>query len=180
MIYVIFRWKKGGNESALSANYLQGDTWLCKHPEIGHGFWGGTGTQKPCCFLACNGISEALSDPEHRKQTWAMLWHCLKLIEMGFREMNTAMFQNWCEYGLSLPKVMDLTGGPDVLVKPWHLRKVNLSGLSLRYLNLRLYLLWPPRCAVVNVMELQAPSWIIHLLGTGLFLLQHEADDEGQ
>lgn len=75
---------------------------------------------------------------------------------------------------------MDLTGGPDVLVKPRHLRKVNLSGLSLRYLNLRLYLIWPPRCAVVNVMELQAPLWLIHLLGTGLFLLQHEADDEGQ
>lgn len=30
---------------------------------------------------------------------------------MGIREMNAAVFQNWGERGLSLPKAMDLTGG---------------------------------------------------------------------
>lgn len=60
------------------------------------------------------------------------------------------------------------------------LRKVNISGLILCYLNMRLHLLWPPPCAVVNVMELLAPWWVTHLSGTGLFVLQHEMDDDGQ
>lgn len=173
MIYVIFRCKKGGNESALSANYLQGDTRLCKHPEMGHELRWGTGTQKPCCLLARSGTSEAPNDLGHgaREQTWAVhgiAWNALRW-GLGGRI-------KWCfRTGVSMDYLCQ---------RQWislgDLRKVNLSGLSLCYLNLRVYLLRPPPGAVVNVMGLQVPEWIIHLWGTRLFLLQPKMGDEGQ
>lgn len=90
----------------------------------------------------------------------------MNLVEMGIRDVNTAMFQNWWEYGFLCQRQWTLL---------MDLRNVNLFGLSLCYLNLRLYLLWPPPCAVVSVMELQAP-----LVDQPFVLLQHGMDHEGQ
>lgn len=52
MIYVIFLWKKGGNKPASSANYLQGDTRLCRHPGMARGSQRGTGRQSHVVFLS--------------------------------------------------------------------------------------------------------------------------------
>lgn len=163
MIYVIFRWKKGGNESALSANYLQGDTRLCKSPEMGHGFCCGTSRLKPCCFLARSSVSGTSKDLEHsaRKQTWAL------------HEIHWNEYQGGAHSGVSellwAWTISATRNGPEKR-KPFCLAWVIWTW--------GFFLLQSPPRAAINVTELQTPCWICHWWGTGLALLKR--DEEGQ
>lgn len=139
MIYVIFWWKKGGNKPALSANYLQDDTWLCGHPGMARGSQWGTGRQSHVVFFACSTIHGAPNDLEQGagKQTWATCgipwsswkWALGRWTQQGFRAGGSWRFQS-CRS--PLPQAMSLTGG---------LGTRNFAGLSLENWR-RLYLLF--------------------------------------